>query len=331
MSDQKALFNDFVLRWKSGEDIEAHTSGSTGKPKDIVLPLSQIRRSARRTNGFFGINRHSHLHSCVSFEFIGGKMMIARSLEACCTLSFDSPSLCPTPPVNNGSRTTLMAVVPAQMDHILRNIGLFSNVDNFLIGGSSIDHRLWARIVSSDISAWESYGMTETASHIALRKIEGDADARPPFRAFDDVVLETDDEGCLVIRDGDILVHTNDLADILPDGSFFIKGRRDDVIISGGIKVIPQDLERRLLPFIIHLARDFYVTSVPDMLWTSRLVLVCVPVADCDASSLRIELERILRNIPEGVVSKKIIPKEVVLADSLPMTSSGKLNRRHRI
>lgn len=257
--------------------------------------------------------------------------MIARSLVSNCLLTFSEPSLAPAPP-EAGRQVDLMSVVPAQMPYILANLKDFSNVRSFLLGGSHIDDRLWDKIVASGIDAWESYGMTELASHIALRRVAGCHDARPRFVPFAKVKVSVDSENCLKIKDGDIRLTTNDIAELAPDGrSFRILGRRDDVIVTGGLKVLPQTIEKILLPRLFHLLGEFFISSAPDELWTSRLILIGVPLCETksymDEEKLKASIAASIDAISEEVLPRKFRPKEIRIVDALPTTDSGKLIR----
>lgn len=319
---QNQLLEEFLTQWFEGGAIRAHTSGSTGVPKEILLPRRQVERSAKRTVNFFGIHRSSRLHSAISFNFIGGKMMIARSLVSGCDLTFSEPSLTPPPP-KDGERVSLMAVVPAQMPHILAHPEEFRNVRNFLIGGSAIDDRLWDKIIMSGLDAWESYGMTETASHIALRRVAGIPSRRPRFVVLPGVELSNNFDGRLHIKDGDVFVVSNDIANIYADGSFEIIGRADDMIITGGLKIMPQRVEDALRPYLADLVEQFYISSEPDETWTSKIVIRCVASDKKIAASIAGCIDA----VPENVLPKKFRPKAVYIIDALPLTSSGKLKR----
>lgn len=326
---QQQLLEEFLDQWHTGNGIKAHTSGSTGTPKDIVLPQSQILRSAQRSIRYFGITKASRLHSAMSFAFIGGKMMIARSLVSGCELTFSEPALCLEPPEGEKD-ISLMCVVPAQLPYILDNLEKFKNVKGYLIGGSAIDDRLWDRIVASGINAWESYGMTETATHVAMRRIAGNSESRPRFVPLPGIKISLGPDGTIHIKDADVSVLTTDLARMHTDGSFEIIGRKDDVINTGGIKVLPQEIEKSIQDFVNPYVESFYISSVPDIVWTSRLILVAVPKAGIDPAETRETLLNIIRDIPSEIIEKKKLPKEVRIVEDLPRTQSGKLNRRFK-
>lgn len=330
MKPQKELLDEFLREWESGGSISARTSGSTGEPKLIQLSRKHVERSATRSIEYFGLTSESRLHAAMSFKFIGGKMMIARSLLSGCELTYSEPSANIEAP-GGKKPVSLLSLVPAQMHFVLENISRFSNVEKFLVGGSAIDSRLWDRIVASGFDVWESYGMTETATHVAMRKIEGPADGRPRFRPFPGVRIWTDAEGCLQIKDADIMVSTTDLGTVDEDGTIEIIGRRDDRIITGGLKVLPQEIENIIKDKVYPFCRSFYISSVADEIWTSRLILVIVPDQDqVEEKSLQALIAAELAKIPESVLPRRFRPKEIRIVDELPVTASGKLNRRFR-
>lgn len=313
-------YDEFLDEWRSETPyIVAHTSGSTGQPKEILLPKEMMARSARRTIDFFGIDSDSRLHSCISADFIGGKMMLVRSEVSGATFSREEPSNRPLQDFTPADRLDLVSVVPSQMRHIVDRLEEMPRVGAYLIGGSAIHPELRQDIVNKGIRAFESYGMTETSSHIALRPVDS-SDA--PFTLLPGISLTSDGDGCLVIDLGpDGTVATNDLVRFC-DGhrrTFRIVGRRDHVIVTGGKKVNPMEVEAavaQLFPGV-----EICVTSRPDPLWTSRVVLLaeCSP-ASLDAESLTLRMKQLL---PSWAV-----PKEVIAVPALPRTASGKIIRK---
>lgn len=325
-ASQSELLMSFLEEWHSKKKIKVFTSGSTGKPKEINLNADQMVRSAVRTNNFFEIKRSSHLHCAISFEYIGGKMMIVRSLVAGCNLTFSEPSLKIQLPADD-NKIDLMSVVPAQMPYILEHPEIFNKVKTFLIGGSPIDPRLWKRIDGSGLCVYESYGMTETASHVALRRIKGDSDKRPRFVPLPGVKVKADPEGRIHIFDNDLIFSTNDVTSgIKQDGSFDIAGRMDMVINTGGIKVNPMEVEVKIREYIEDLISEFIIGSVPDEIWSSRIILLIIPRKGyCDRSNKLIsEVTERLNAIPEDILSRWKRPKEIRIVDTLPLTPSGK-------
>ncbi len=301
-----------------------HTSGSTGKPKEIRLKKDFMRQSARRTNDFFNIVASSRLHTCLDFKYIASMMMTVRADEAQCLLTSEIPSSRPLADIGEDEVIDLVSVVPVQMEWILDSGEKWKGLRHILIGGSAIPPMMRRRIALSGYDAWESYGMTETASHIALRKVTEEEGA---FSTLPGISVEVNKKDCLVIKmpDGTKLT-TTDIAVVENSNSFRILGRADNCVISGGIKIMPEELERKLGPFI---AFDYCISSVPDKKWGEKLVLVVEEPKDSIAEDLLLEavgvrLRQYRKILDLGVKS----PKDVVRVSELPRTSNGKIDRK---
>lgn len=318
----------FISEWNDASPaVSAHTSGSTGTPKEIMLSKEMMRRSAMRTISFFGISSRSHLHSCVSPAFIGGKMMILRAILSGARFSAEEPSNNVLSDIGE-EEYDLVSVVPSQLAGILERGRPYPRVARYICGGSAINPSLRESIVDAGLEVWESYGMTETASHIALRKVE-----RSPglFYPLDGINVGLDSRGCLTICETGSLpdainVTTNDLATLMPDGGFRIDGRFDHMILTGGKKVLPEEIENRLQPTLasVGLGRDeFFVTSRPDRRWTQAIVLVIA-----GSPELAMRLENMIASLPESVIPRWQRPKDVIPLPQLRHTPSGKLIRR---
>ncbi|MDE7096170.1 MAG: AMP-binding protein, partial [Muribaculaceae bacterium] len=198
--------NEFEKIWHDDSDyVECHTSGSTGKPKEIRLSKDFMRDSARRTNEFFNISPGSRLHTCLDFKYIASMMMTVRADVAGCRLTSEQPSSKPLCDIAKDEEIDLLSIVPAQMEWILDSSEKWSGIKHILIGGSPIPPVIRRRIVISGYDVWESYGMTETASHIALRKVD---DTDSSFAALKGIVVTANNDGCLVVNmpDGESLV-----------------------------------------------------------------------------------------------------------------------------
>ncbi|MDE6637559.1 MAG: AMP-binding protein [Muribaculaceae bacterium] len=317
---------EFEKIWHDdSEFVECFTSGSTGKPKEIRLSKEFMIKSAIRTNRFFEISSESRLHTCLDFIYIASKMMTVRADVAGCKLTSETPSSHPLGGVSKNEEIDLLSVVPAQMEWILDSADKWSGIKHILIGGSAIPPMLRRRIALSGYDAWETYGMTETASHIALRKVD---EEDFPFAALEGISVEVNGEGCLVITlpDGEKLV-TNDLAEMVDENRFRILGRADNCVISGGIKIIPEELERRLGPFI---AFDYCLSSVPDKKWGEKLVIVVESEegslsTDLIKEAVGVRLRQYRKILDLGVKA----PKDVVCIREFPRTSNGKIDRKN--
>lgn len=316
---------EFEKIWHDdSEYVECFTSGSTGKPKEIKLSKEFMRKSAERTNNFFKITKESRLHTCLDFIYIASKMMTVRADVAECKLTSEEPSSRPLGGIAKDEVIDLLSVVPAQMEWILDSQEMWSGIKHILIGGSSIPPMLRRRIAISEYDAWETYGMTETASHIALRKVD---EENSPFATLDGISVEVNGEGCLKITlpNGESLV-TNDLAEMVGENQFRILGRADNCVISGGIKIIPEELEHRLGPFV---AFGYCLSSVPDKKWGEKLVMVVELTdnsigEDLIKEAVGVRLRQYRKILDLGVKA----PKDVVCVKEFPRTSNGKIDRK---
>lgn len=331
-------YPEFIAEWRSKSACcIVHTSGSTGTPKELKLSKDIMRRSALRTVTFFGLRHGDRVHSCISPDFIGGKMMAVRAEVAGLRLSWENPSNRPLITMEHPTDyPAMVAVVPSQMLCILERPDLLEMRPNghptaWLIGGAPIDAALRRRIAESGIVAWESYGMTETASHIALRRV---ADPPLPFRPMNGVSLMADERGCLIISvDEKENVITNDLVEFDNSGGFFVRGRADNVIITGGKKVQPETVEATLRGELgAYGISDVMLTSEPDIKWGARLLLL-VEIAgtpDFPIADEVIGADEILRQI-EAICRSRLapheVPKEIRAVRHLPRTPNGKLYR----
>lgn len=291
--------------------LKCHTSGSTGTPKVIDLPKEQVAASARRTLDFFHLGSESRFHSCLAPDYVGGKMMMIRALLAGGRFTWERPSNHPLQDMESEC-IDLLCVVPAQMRDILDRIDSLPDIGAILIGGSPINTQLRQEIACSGLNCWETYGMTETASHVALRPV---TEPQEWFSPLDGISISLQD-ACLAIDiPGWRQVVTNDIAEIDSNGRFRIVGRADNVIITGGLKVHPEEVEARLQTF---LDFDFILTSRPDPLWGQRVVMLAEDPDIPDSAIMDICRQRLQRHE---------VPKEIIHC-GIPRTDSGKPLRR---
>lgn len=315
---------EFLAEWNSDTDfITARTSGSTGLPKEIHLPKSLVRESALRTIDFFQITSESRLHLCLSPDYIAGKMMIVRAVLSGAKLTDESPSNYLT--LLPEGKIDLLAVVPSQLNSLLDNNKLLSHIGNIIVGGSAIPGGLRRKLADSGINAYETYGMTETASHVALRKIEHDTSL--PYFALPGVRFSLDDRDCLVIHlDNSSPIITNDIATLEDEYHFHLKGRFDDVIITGGLKVHPAETETaisRLIPDGI----NYCITSRRHAKWGEEVVLAIEQQTETETEiCLSPEQESAIINCRFLPAYQR--PKAIIRIPEFPRTSSGKIARK---
>lgn len=309
-------FEEFRSEWLGSDDrIKVNTSGSTGSPKEIFLYKEFLKESAKRTNTFFKITSKSRIHSCVSADYIGGKMMLVRAYEANCLFTSEKPSNQPLRDIPKTAVLDLVAMVPSQVAGLLESQQVLPEIKNIIIGGSAIHPDLKRKIVNSGLNAYETYGMTETASHIALRKITHEDE---PFVLLPGIKIAADVDNSLIIcfQNG-YEVHTNDIVEILSEKEFYIKGRKDWIIISGGKKINPLTVESKLSHII---SKPFIITGVADEKWGEKIIL------KIEGEAEEFDLE-ILKNQITEIVEPWEKPKEIIFTDSLPRTPNGKILR----
>ena len=307
-----ATVEDFLKEWLSDCDyIAAHTSGSTGAPKEIKLLKDDMRASARATNERFKIDSHSVIAYPLSTDYIAGKMMEVRAMEAGCRIIRMSVSNY----VEISSDIDLLAVVPSQVESLLQDKYLAKKVRNIIIGGAPLCDDLATRLYYSGANAFATYGMTETCSHVALAKI---TDGEKIFEAMPGISFEKDQRDCLVINAPSFSfkkIITNDIVELIDDRKFKWLGRFDNVINSGGIKIYPETLEKEIQKWI---DKEFYITGCKDDKWGE--VPVMVFVGDKEEEQ---DIFKLLRS----KIDHRKCPARVCAVKDLPRTANGKIIR----
>ncbi|MDE5941176.1 MAG: AMP-binding protein [Muribaculaceae bacterium] len=304
----------FIDEWMNCRNyITAHTSGSTGAPKEIRLLKSDMRMSARSTNVRFGITASSRLFCPLSTSYIAGKMMIVRAIEAKCTLIAEKPSN--NVMVSDYGDIDLMAVVPSQCDKLIDNPTACTRLKNLIIGGAPLSPETERRLAEKPWNSFATYGMTETCSHVALRRC-GDNE----YEAMPGIEFDTDGRGCLVINAPEFSFRhlvTNDIVSLIDCHTFRWLGRYDNVINSGGIKIHPEEIEKQLVGI---LPEPFYIHSVADNKWGQT---VGVTLLRCDMDEA--EIISLCRN----VLPSHAVPRRVRFVNAMRYTSSGKIIREN--
>ena len=329
---------DFLSEWNNDSDrVLVHTSGSTGKPKPMMVEKKRMLNSARITCDFLGLKPGDSALLCMSLDYIAGKMVVVRSIERHLHLISVPPSGHPLKDVDE--EITFAAMVPMQVYNTLQvpeERERLNRIRHLIIGGGAIDATLEQELQSlpGDIAIWSTYGMTETLSHIALRRINGD-EASEWYQPFDSVHISQTEEGCLVIDAPQVCAETlvtNDIVEIEPyiynkveKLRFRIKGRKDNVICSGGIKIQIEEVETLLKP---HLEKPFMLAKKKDEKFGEIAVLLS---EDEDIKKVEATVRRLLSDESEKSSDHKKykywIPKEFRYVEHLPLTETGKPKR----
>ncbi len=309
---------DFLAEWYDERDvIEVKTSGSTGDPKTIRLKKDFVAASALRTIRFFNLKKGDKVLHCLPSQFIAGKLMVVRALIAKLDLHVVDPS---------GDFVSLQEGHPFKFTAMVTNqVEKYLQLDNqtlelLLIGGSSVPPALEQKLQTVGTRCYSSYAMTETATHIALRQLNGEGKDEW-YHCLQDIHLSLDERGCIRIAmpgldEGPL--QTNDLAELLNEQTFRILGRADNRMISGGLKFSPEELEQKLEAAI---KLPFYISSKAHDQLGQQLVLI---VEGTDDEKLRVELKTICTNH----LSRYERPREIIFVRQIARTGNGKLKRR---
>ena len=307
--------DEFVSDWQSDSPtLLVHTSGSTGKPKPMLVEKRRMEASARITCGFLGLRAGDTALLCMPLDFIAGKMVVVRSLVWGLRLVAVEPSGHPLKGLTESP--TFAAMVPMQVYNSLKvdeERRLLRGITHLIIGGGAVNSDMAEELRGFPNAVWSTYGMTETLSHIALRRLSG-AEASEWYEPFDGVGVTTNADGCLVIDAPAVCAQalvTNDIAEIAPDGRRFrIRGRRDNVVCSGGLKLQIEEMEARLQP---HLNVPYMISKCPDDKFGEAVVLLAVTD---DMESVR---EVCHKHMPRYEQ-----PRYFLAVSALPMTPTGK-------
>ena len=301
---------DFLLDWFNSKSyLEVQTSGTTGEPKLIQIDKQAMVNSALATGDFFDLYPGNRALHCLPVKYIAGKMMLIRAMILGLDLDFVAPSSHPME--NNDNKYDFVAMVPLQAKHSLKEL---RNVKKMIVGGAKMSKTLENALAKLPTEVYETYGMTETITHIAARKIEDKF-----FTVLPNVTVSYDDRNCLVIHAPRIaagVIVTNDLVELVNENQFVFLGRFDNVINSGGIKLIPEQIEDKLSGKI---ESRFYVIGKPDKDLGEKLVLV-----------IEGEKKEINATLFEAL-DKYEKPKEIVYVAKFKETATGKILRQESL
>ena len=312
---------EFLSEWNNDSPfVHVQTSGSTGAPKPMLAEKRRMLASARITNDFLGLREGDTALLCMSLDYIAGKMMVVRSMERGLKLFTVEPS---GHPLNHSQlaiddcQIDFAAMVPLQVYNTLQvpeERKRLLQIRHLIIGGGAIDEALGAELKNFPNAVWSTYGMTETLSHIALRRLSG-PEASDWYIPFPSVKVSLSEDGCLVIDAPEVCPErlvTSDIAEISPQG-FRILGRKDNVICSGGIKIQIEEVESRLRPF---LRVPYLISKRPDPKFGEVSVLLTEGSID-EA-----------RQICERILPKYYLPRHYLHVDRIPLTETGKPARQ---
>ncbi len=307
---------NFLLDWVDAtKSIVVKTSGSTGKPKPIKLLKNHMRNSALATGEFFGLLPGNTSLLCLSCDYIAGKMMLVRAMVLGLDIYLTEPKSNPLERFKNNQDFDFCAMVPLQVQALLDQM---QKVKKLIIGGAPLSSRLKKDLVHTNTEIYETYGMTETITHIAIKHI-GKGAENNNFKALPGVIFTIDDRGCLIICAPKISIEkviTNDVVELISETEFIWLGRYDHVVNSGGVKLFPEVIESKLNEVI---DRPYFVAGIEDEVLGQKLILII----ETDGSN---EYELLQFNSIKSLEPYER-PKDIFYLEHFIRTDSGKVHR----
>ena len=308
----------FLQEWQNDEPtVWVHTSGSTGTPKPLQVEKERMCASARLTCSFLGLKEGDSALLCMPLQYIAGKMVVVRSFVAGLKLLPVAP--CGHPLKDLTEIPTFAAMIPMQVYNTLQvpeERAKLMEIKHLIIGGGAIDDALGRELKTFPNHVWSTYGMTETLSHIALRRLNG-AEASDWYTPFENVRIRLSKENTLIIHAPSVCAEeltTNDIAEINDEGKFRILGRKDNTINSGGVKIQIEQVEATLKEY---LDVPFQITARKDTKFGEIVVLLYNKVKE----------EADIRRICEEKLPAYWVPKIYLPVEELPLTGTGKPDR----
>ncbi len=315
----------FCRDWLAGQEtFTQQTSGSTGVPKLQVLSRAQMEASAAATRDFFETTNSGHLLCCINSSYIAGKMMLVRALVWDCPITLVEPSA--NPLLNLEVQFNFVALVPLQVEAILaeeKSRLFLQSIPHVLIGGAAMPHKTQQGLVQQGIRAWQSFGMTETVSHIALAPIET---GELVYQALPGVSIGVNEQDCLWIlspMSGAEKIQTNDTIELRSKNTFTWLGRADFVVNSGGIKLFPEQLERRIAPLLEETCpgSSYFLFGEKDNRLGEQLVLYVEGTSE--------ETKRLALEVGLGqILGKYEVPKKIYFKPAFAYTPTRKIIRQ---
>jgi O-succinylbenzoic acid--CoA ligase len=304
---------EFFSEWFSNKKyLTVHTSGSTGKPKAIKLFKEHMINSALATARYFDLDGDDiSALLCMSPKFIAGKMMLVRAIVSGWNMDVIAPT---SHPLTSRKMYDFVAMVPLQVYNSLDDI---HKVKTVIVGGGAVSSDLQEKLKNVRPKVYSTYGMTETVTHIAVKKLSQLDGITNYYEVLPDITVEKDDRNCLVIHAPNISkdkIVTNDLVKLIDDKHFCWQGRFDNIINSGGVKIIPERVEEKLENSI---NQRFFISSKKDNALGQKVILI-------------IEGKEI-KNINYDALDKYEKPKKVFYINRFEETKSGKINRKATI
>lgn len=314
----------FYRQWHSDKtEFEFQTSGTTGTPKKISFHRDQLIHSGKLTCKTLDLKHGQNCLLCLSPNFVAGKMMMVRAFVNSMHLIATEPSS--NPLKNISSDVHFMAIVPNQLHAILtdrNSFKKFNQIEKVIVGGGDIISKDWTLLSEVRNEVYHTYAMTETLTHVAWKKIGG-TERENSFSVLEGFQIAVDERSCLKIKSPYQTgwLTTNDLVEVIDDRHFDWKGRIDHVVNSGGIKIIPEEVEPVVARVLnsLNVNNTFFLAGISDNKLGQKLVLML-------EGELKMDPEKVLKELKSELREYKY-PKDVILMAEFVYTETGKINR----
>lgn len=316
----------FCKDWLTGKDtFTLQTSGTTGSPKKISVTRDQLRASATLTADYLGLQKEYNALICLDTNYVAGIMMLVRSLESGMSMYVTDPAANPFEKISSSAKIDFTALVPYQVQAILKSKKKNRfNEGIFLIGGAPLSKKTIDELQSCSGKFYATYGMTETLSHIALQRLNGE-NPENYFQILSEITIRVDERGCLVINAPHINptpIVTNDLVELMDHDKFIWLGRADNIINSGGVKFIPEKIEGavELIFNELKLENRFFIAGLPNTELGQAISLI-----------IEGKLSKVQEHSIVELMKKKLgryeVPKSIWYSPAFVQTETGKINK----
>ena len=321
----------FCRQWEEGQEtFVLQTSGSTGTPKPIALTRTQLAASARMTGKVLGLEPGDQALVSLNTQYIGGLMMLVRGLELGLQLVATEPASLPLAGLGPGAHFHFFSFVPLQLQHTLEKdrtkLDLLNGAKAILVGGAPVSAALEEMLGGVAAPVYQTYGMTETVSHVALRRLNGPG-RQAHYTLLEGVKMTTDERRRATIDPnlpGLAPVITNDVVELLTPITFRWLGRADNMINSGGVKVQAEKIEALVEKMFerLRLKNRFFVTGLPHPELGESVVLLV------EGPPLPNQTEDHLTHFLQHSLTKYERPKSIRYVPSFAETPTGKIDKR---
>jgi O-succinylbenzoic acid--CoA ligase len=321
----------FLEEFRNSDEIIVQTSGSTGKPKEIILTKSQLTASVSQTKAAFDLIPDDIAVCSLPISYIAGKLMLLRAEILGMRAVIIEPSSNPLQSLSSSTKSffeenpgkLFYAFVPLQLENISENqddVKLLSYAKVILSGGTALSISLATKLSDLQLNVYETYGMTETVTHVAIRKIS-DEKIPLPFKFLDGIKHGLNQDNCLKLKSlttNNQWIQTYDIIEYTSQNEFRLLGRLDNVINSGGVKLHPEQIEQKISTLFAdkNISNAFFCYGKADAQLGQKLVLFVEGVVSAD-----------LKSLLTNELTKFEIPKEIIYVEQLVRTSSNKINR----